>query len=117
MAVLTTLVGFWAGRTDVSSAAVSTLALDPQKNYSLRHTGKDSSGAAATGLIRVALPLKTTGVPADPTADSATGTNELVMESGDVVNLPVGCNSIKHRAASGTPVLQVLENNYVVGAV
>lgn len=85
-----------------ASTSGAAITLDPTQPYAVYHTSKDTSGAAATGLIVL-------GYGANPAAaDYTTASNKLILEAGGTVLIDRGVTTLYAKSASGTPVIQIV---------
>lgn len=85
-----------------ASTSGAAITLDPTQPYAVYHTSKDTSGAAATGLIVL-------GYGANPAAaDYTTASNKLLLEAGGTVLIDRGVSTVYAKSASGTPVIQIV---------
>lgn len=89
-------------RLVAASTTADYLTLDPDRDYTLWHTGFDVSEAAAETAIYF-------GAEAAPTASFAAG-NKLVLTSGKTLTVPPKIRKLYYVTASGAPTFQVIAN-------
>lgn len=85
-----------------SSTGGVSFTTDPYRQYTLIHTGVDSAGAAATGLVCI-------GIGAAPAAaDWTEDNNKLPLPSGAAIVVGPYTGTIHLKSASGAPMISIL---------
>ncbi len=89
--------------------STSILTLNPQREYTIQHLGKDVSAVASTGDIYGAI-------AADPTATYAADTNKAVLQDGKSIIVGPGVGDYRLKTASGSPCVMVVPGPHLHGA-
>ena len=116
MANATTMVGVRAALLDTTGAS-QTLVLDPDKKYSIRHMGKDNTGAADINDVKLELSKVNGADPDAAVANRTADTDQVIMKSDDVYVTVRGIHTVKYIAFGGAPQLNVVEpgRSYIEG--
>jgi hypothetical protein len=94
-----TTIDQYPALVEVTTAQV-TLSVNPDRAYTIVHTGKDTNGATAEDVVIVSLDTNVT-------ATWAEGTNKLPLQSGKTVAVGPGINNIALKQPAGSSATTV----------
>ena len=84
----------------VPSGPAEQVTLNPDRQYSIAHTGKDTGGATAGQDVYLAT-------EASVDADGSEGPDKYILADGEFIVLPPGIGVLKFQSA-GTPTIKVM---------
>lgn len=96
-----------------ASSVEADVLLQSDREYTLVHTGKDSSGVGATGMV--AFQTAAT-VAADYSASADENADKIVLESGAFRMIGPGVSKLFFKAAAGSPMIQIIPGRKLGGA-
>lgn len=107
----TTMTGFRSANLETSGASQS-LALEPDRAYSIRNFPKDGTGAASSSDIKIEFSKKDGSAADAAVATYAADTDNIILATDDSFLLPRGLVQIKYIAfgVAPFPELQVAES-------
>ncbi len=91
--------------TIAASTSLQSLALNPLREYSLAHNGKDASGSDAAGLVVLST-------EAAPVADWSEGSGRLQLPDGRSVTVGPGISQLYYVSAAGAPTIAVIAGSF-----